>query len=325
MNYLIFDLEWNQHTNSDKSPDLPHGEIIQIGYILLDEKLDITLREEIIIKPVCYKKMNPYVSTLTGITQADIDAGIQFTEAFGKMAEHFGSDTVLITWGDDDIPILRDNLIFHGIGLIDLPPHYNLQRIFAAQTGSQMRQTGLKTAAEAMGITDEIKAHDALNDAYLTYLIASRLDIAQGISEYEKNTIPKEDKKIVHPWERETPFCTAVGDDNVKPGGLAAACRKIHLCCPTCGHDYVGAEVIRQGKCSFIAETGCTDRSAVFIRFELREHTVYAMCFDMTAELESIYNGRVKAKEKRAVRHEMHRAAAVSKYRKKSAPQEKND
>ncbi len=311
MNYIIFDLEWNQHTNSDKSPDLPHGEIIQIGYIGFGDDMKISLRDELTIKPVCYKKMNPYVSTLTGITQSDIDSGISFTEAFGKMSGLFGEDTVLITWGDDDMPILRENLSFHGLDGLDLPPHYNLQRIFAAQTGSKMRQTGLKTAAEALGITNEIKAHDALNDAYMTYLIAERLDIVKGIAEYSTALPPPKDKKAVHPWESETPFCIVNSEENVKPSGLAAACRKIHMCCPVCGHDLSGGEIIRQGKCSFLAMSGCTDKSAVFIRYELKEGRITASCFDMTEELENIYNSRVKAREKRAARQEMHRAAAL--------------
>ncbi len=311
MKYIIFDLEWNQHTNSDKSPDLPHGEIIQIGYILLDGAFEISLRDELTIKPVCYKKMNPYVSTLTGIKQSDIDSGISFTEAFGKMAEMFGDDTVLITWGDDDMPILRENLSFHGLDGLDLPPHYNLQRIFAAQTGSKLRQTGLKTAAEALEITDEIKAHDALNDAYLTCLIAKKLDIVKGIAEYSTALPPKLDKKTVHPWESETPFLIVNAEENVKLSGLAAACRKIHMCCPDCGHDYYGAEIIRQGKCSFLSASGCEDRSAVFIRFELKEGHITASCFNMTNELECIYNSRVKAREKRAARQEMHRTAAL--------------
>ena len=151
MNYIIFDLEWNQPVNSERSEKLVHGEIIQTGFLVLDESLEILHRESVMIKPVVYKTMNPYVSTLTGIKQSDINAGFPFPEAFAKMSAHFTDGTVLITWGDDDMPILRDNMRFHGMDETTLPEHYNLQRIFASQTESHMRQTGLRTALEALG------------------------------------------------------------------------------------------------------------------------------------------------------------------------------
>ena len=42
MNYIIFDMEWNQSSADNvKVPELSHGEIIQIGFMVLDEQLEI--------------------------------------------------------------------------------------------------------------------------------------------------------------------------------------------------------------------------------------------------------------------------------------------
>ncbi len=300
MKKIIFDLEWNQPTNSPASKLLPHGEIIQIGFIVTGEDNSITDRVELMIRPVCYKKMNPYVSSLTGIKQSDINKGMTFAEAVGIMAAHFTPDTVLITWGDDDMPILRDNLTFHGITGVALPVHYNLQRIYSAQTGSQQAQIGLKTALENFGITDEIKAHDALNDAYMTFLIAEKLDLEKGIAEYSKRIVVKPSKTVVQPWEKYTPVCTANVETNIKPAGLADLCRKTHLCCPVCGIDYSGAELVRHGKCSFVASAGCEDFDTVFIRYELKSGLLSVSCFEMNEEFEKIYKNRLRIKARNA-------------------------
>jgi len=307
MNYIIFDLEWNQPINSARSKLLAHGEIIQIGFIVIDGDMNITHKDEVMIKPVCYKRMNPYVSNLTGIKQSDINKGGNFSDSFGVMAEYFNENTVLITWGDDDMPILRENLAFHGLTDINLPVHYNLQRIYAAQTKSDQAQIGLKTALENLGITDEIKAHDALNDAYMTYLIATKLDIRKGINEYSQKFVIKEPKKVIQPWETELPICTANIVASIKPSGMADICRKLHFCCPECGIEYSGGELIRQGKCSFVSAAGCTDHEKVFVRYELRDGILTVSCFDMTAEFEKIYKNRVRIKEKNARAREAHR------------------
>ncbi|MBQ3843092.1 MAG: exonuclease domain-containing protein [Ruminiclostridium sp.] len=311
MNYLIFDLEWNQPSGSDKSPDLPHGEIIQIGFITVNDTMEITRRGELTIKPVVYRKMNPYVSTLTGIKQSDIDAGMTFAEAFVQMRELFTPETVLITWGDDDMPILRDNLKYHGIADDVLPVHYNLQRIFASQTDSKLRQTGLKSALETLGITEEMKAHDALNDAYMTYLIACELDMALGIAKYAAFTEATAAKKPA--WESTEPAFLVRLPFDKNPSSFAGECRKLHICCPICGADISGADIFRQGKNSFVAASFCGCRERLFVRYELKNGHITVSAHEMTKELEVVYSARVRSKEKREKRREIYKIIAKAK------------
>ena len=311
MNYLIFDLEWNQPSGSGKSPALPHGEIIQIGFLAVNESMEITHRGEINIKPVVYKKMNPYVSTLTGIKQSDIDAGVPFTEAFARMSGFFSPETALITWGDDDMPILRDNLKYHGISDSVLPIHYNLQRIFASQTDSKMRQTGLKSALEALEITEEMKAHDALNDAYMTYLIAAKLDMTLGIAKYAAFSEETAAKKPV--WDCTEPaFAVKLGYEK-NPAAFAGECRKLHICCPSCGKELEAADIFRQGKNAFVAASCCGCRDRLFVRYELKNGNITVSAFEMTKEFEQVYSARVRSKEKREKRREIYRLIAKTK------------
>ena len=210
MDYIIFDMEWNQPVPADRpahgKPRLKRGEIIQIGFFALDEKLEIKHSEKMNIKPVCYTVMNKYVSALTGITQKDIDSGLGFIEALDRMKEHFGEDTVLLTWGEDDMPLLRENLKYHRREDYPLPArHYNLQRIYAAQMKTAFRQTALKTAVESLGIDVDVQAHEALNDAYMTVLVARKLDIERGIAEYSAVHTAPDKRSAQQPWSTAEP------------------------------------------------------------------------------------------------------------------------
>ena len=55
MNYIVFDLEWNQNPDGRRHPDsrLPF-EIIEIGAVRLNEKLEITGTFQQLIRPKVY-------------------------------------------------------------------------------------------------------------------------------------------------------------------------------------------------------------------------------------------------------------------------------
>ena len=59
-----------------------------------------------------------------------------------------------------------------------------LQVFFNMQTDTGTNQKSLASAVNYFEIENTLKAHDALNDAYYTAMIAKRLDIEKGIAEY---------------------------------------------------------------------------------------------------------------------------------------------
>lgn len=299
MKYIIFDLEWNQPSSAkEKVEGMVHGEIIQIGFLVIDSGMNISHREEIMIKPVCYTTMHKYVSVLTGIKQCDIDKGTDFKSAICRMAEFFDDETVIITWGDDDMPLIADNLKYHGMNDFALPQHYNLQRIFSMQTGTNARQTGLKTAMEQLDICSDIQAHDALNDAYMTYLVAEKLDLIKGIADYGKFPLTAVDKSTQQPWNFENPLYTICQPYSGSPDALAAVCRKIPVHCHDCGK-IITADIIRQGKLSFITLCKCEEHGVFFMRYELKSGQLTVSCYRSNETFERIYKNRVKQKEKK--------------------------
>lgn len=316
MKYIIFDMEWNQPSaENTKIAELTHGEIIQIGFFLLDDSLSVLHKEEFFIKPSCYKSMNKYVSALTGITQEDIDGGLPFSEAIEKMTRFFDEDTVIITWGDDDLPILRDNFRFHGIEDIKLPRHYNLQRIYSMQAGSEARQTGLKSALEALEITNEFQAHDALNDAYMTVLIAKKLELKKGIEDYGKYSFKKPDKSKQQPWISATPIKITETPYGGSIDGLVAYCMKNKPLCPICGEECERSPFCRQGKTTYITRIGCKEHESIYVRYELSDGALKESYYKETEDFKRVYSNKLKQKEKKLRYRELYKMANKNKKR----------
>ena len=192
MNYIVMDMEWNQPWPGSPSarkvlPVQIRGEIIQIGAVRVTEDQQVADEFQIMIKPKFYRSLNRRVSKLTGIKESRLKAeGVPFPDAMEQFRSWCGEDVVFLTWGFDDIGILKENL-----RLFNLPEDwtdrwYNAQMIFNAQTDGSTAQKALKTAMEMFEIEASRPAHDALGDAYHTALICARLDLKKGMDEYKQ-------------------------------------------------------------------------------------------------------------------------------------------
>ncbi|MBQ8614824.1 MAG: exonuclease domain-containing protein [Ruminiclostridium sp.] len=319
MNYIIFDMEWNQPSSpKEKKHALAHGEIIQIGFFVLSDSLEILHKEEILIKPVCYPVINKYVAILTGITQEIIETGASFDKAIHRMAEFFSDDTILFTWGDDDMPILRENMKYHNITDITLPMHYNLQRFFCAQTDTPSRQIGLKTAAEHYNIEADVQAHDALNDAYLTLLVAKRLDIPAGIADYAKYSLPRNEKNAQQPWLNSKALFLIEQEFGGSFDGMASFCRNIPLRCSECGNSLKLNSLCRHGKAAFVTTAFCEKHGGYFIRYEHKNNTVVTSVYTLNEAFERLYRSRLRKKEKREKYKQIYKAQAKCKKEKQT-------
>ena len=189
MYYITLDLEWNQAYQQkalavQKRLALRlRGEVIQIGAVKLDENMVPCGSFSMIVRPKFYKRILRHVSRLTGITQEQIDNGITLPEAAEKFRRFCGEDYAFLTWGPDDIPMLADNLRAHKLDTDWLAPTYDLQPMFNNVTDGESRQRSLEFAMEHYEIPQNLPAHDALNDAYFTALVAARLEVPRQIRE----------------------------------------------------------------------------------------------------------------------------------------------
>ena len=118
MDYIVLDMEWNQPWPGSPSsrkvlPVQIRGEIIQIGAVRLRDGL-VTDEFQTMVRPKFYRRLN---RKLTGIKEARLcEEGIPFPEAMQLFRAWCGEDVTFLTWGFDDIGILRENL-----QLFDLP------------------------------------------------------------------------------------------------------------------------------------------------------------------------------------------------------------
>jgi DNA polymerase III epsilon subunit-like protein len=190
MHYITLDLEWNQ-AYAEKALAVQkrlsrrlRGEVIQIGAVKLDKNMVPCGSYQVIVKPKYFKKIHKHVSVLTGITQEQIDLGTSLPEAAERFRKWCGRDFVFLTWGPDDIPMLKENFRVHDLPSAWLDSTYDLQLIFNAQTDGGSKQRSLEYAMEHFEIAQTLPAHDALNDAYFTALVAKRLDVIAGIKNY---------------------------------------------------------------------------------------------------------------------------------------------
>lgn len=176
MNYIVFDLEFNQGYNFEKepkpviNPKCPF-EVIQIGAVKMNEAFETIGTLDILVKPELYTTLNPFVKEITGLTMEELDRGISFKEMYKEFIEFIESDrSILCVWGVADIKELFRNIQYHELDTSLLTTEYiNIQA--CASKGFNCKKginIGLGAAAELLEIPLSGSFHDAFNDAYYT-------------------------------------------------------------------------------------------------------------------------------------------------------------
>ena len=113
MDYIVLDMEWNQPWPGSPSskkvlPVQIRGEILQIGAVRITEDQQVADEFQVLIKPKYYKRLNRRVSKLTGIKESDLrDRGVPMEDAIKDFRSWCGEDVIFLSWGFDDITILR--------------------------------------------------------------------------------------------------------------------------------------------------------------------------------------------------------------------------
>lgn len=319
MQYIVLDMEWNQpwpgsHTAKKPLPSPLRGEIVQIGAVRLLEDQRIADEFQILIQPKYFKKMNRKVSSLTGIKDSILRAqGVPFVEAIARFRAWCGEDCVFLTWGFDDIVILKENLSLYALNDNWPEQWYNAQLIFNAQTDGGTSQRALKTAMELMNITPSRPAHDALGDAYHTALICSRLRLAEGIEDYKRAV--KEHENGFH--GAELPGCIHRQVYHGFPGkteALAAMTAKGNVC-PQCGAAMQCGKWLTQPGHRYMTMSHCPEHGAYLIRIRLAADPdgtlrVNRLVYESDSDAGKRYTAQVSApkRPRRRKRHSAHSA-----------------
>ncbi len=176
MNYIIFDLEFNQGFNFSKgnknteTPKCPF-EIIQIGAIKLDKNFHTISTLDRLVKPKIYNKMHPFVKKMTGITMAKLNTAKPFNEVYKEFIDFVKNDrSILCVWGMVDIEELFRNIEYHQLDPSPIPKEYLNIQFYASKYFNCSKGTtiGLSNTVELLKIPLKKQFHNAFNDAYYT-------------------------------------------------------------------------------------------------------------------------------------------------------------
>lgn len=185
MNYIIFDLEFNQAFNdrinkktivNTKCP----FEIIQIGALKLNNNLQVISTFNALVKPKIYKEMHPFVEKITNITIDELMLAKPFNEVYEDFCTFVEDiDNVFCIWGMSDIKELFRNIAFHQLNSNVITKKYINVQYYASKNFKMPNKNniGLKNAIELLGIPINKQFHDAFNDAYYTAEIFKKLHI----------------------------------------------------------------------------------------------------------------------------------------------------
>ena len=303
MDYIVLDMEWNQPWPGSPSarkvlPVQIRGEIIQIGAVRVTEAQEVADEFQVLIQPKYYRRLNRRVSKLTGIKESQLrEQGVPMEEAMMAFRAWCGEDVIFLTWGFDDITILRENLRLYGLEENWVSRWFNAQMIFNAQTDGSNAQKALKTAMEMFGIEATRPAHDALGDAYHTALICARLDLKKGTEEYGSAL-----KSHIDGFHgAQLPGCLdrkVYYDYPDKRAALAAMAGKENKC-PICGRQMLGSRWFAQPGRRYMDLASCPDHGKFLIRVRLSEQAegmvrVSRLTYEATSEAAQAYARRAE-------------------------------
>lgn len=293
MNYIVLDMEWNQPFNTKhmvRRPVALRGEIVQIGAVKLDENYHILDTFKIMVSPKCYTKMNKKVSKLTKITTAEFQYGFPFPVAIKHFMKWCGEDFILLTWGTEDIAMLRDNMRLHELDTEWIPSAYNIQMIFDNQISKENRDVSLSYAMEKLG-EPAFEAHDALNDAKNTVCVCWHLDMVKGIAEYTtlKKQIARSEGIVKESSKSAKTYSTmeeALNDPEL-----------VNFYCPDCGAKVECVGFVQQSPVKYICVGKCEGDDELLVRFKFAQtvdgkFSVRRIIYEMDEDNKQYYLGK---------------------------------
>jgi sporulation inhibitor KapD len=169
-NKMFLDLEMSMHPY--KVDRTFTQEIIQVGYLLLDQNDSIIEKYDQIIQPTKHKVLSKRTLRFLDISQEDVDNGIPFQDFY----THFKAvldqyDPAVIVWGRNDFLALRDAYKINRLPNLDPTTRYiNLLKLHKNYFHLK-NDLGLFNALNLYEVTEKTQAHNALEDALVTQRI----------------------------------------------------------------------------------------------------------------------------------------------------------
>jgi len=166
MTYIIFDLEatcWEDR-NDPRNRD---SEIIEIGAVKVNEKLQVIDSFQYFIRPTTHSKLSDFCKNLTHITQQQVDKASDFETVFSKFktwVQQDGMDYYLCSWGFYDKKMLQIESKRHRLNTYWFDDaHVSVKHEYARITNTKLR--GLGRALKDHCWEFDGTAHRGIDDA----------------------------------------------------------------------------------------------------------------------------------------------------------------
>lgn len=185
MNYIVFDLEWNQSSDrASARPSLPF-EIIEIGAVKLDAALREVGRFDRFVRPRIYRRMNPMTKKVTHLDVKNMTGEAFFPDVMKDFLEFCGEDFIFCTWGESDLWELQRNMrYFHVDNPFPKPLlFYDVQKLYSLRYDDGRSRLGLKAAIEERGFEEQEAFHLAISDAIYTARLMQEMNL-EGVEKY---------------------------------------------------------------------------------------------------------------------------------------------
>ena len=180
MNYVVFDLEWNQcpYGKHREVKALPF-EIIEIGAVKLNKDREYVGRFHRIVRPAVYTKLHHRTREIVHMDQETLDQGVSFPEAAREFLAWAGADSQFCTWGTIDLVELQRNMKYYGLlHLLKGPLHYyDVQKLFAVSYEDMKSRRSLEYGIDYLKLDKKQDFHRALSDAWYTAEIFQTIDM----------------------------------------------------------------------------------------------------------------------------------------------------
>lgn len=164
-NFIILDFE----ATCDDRGSIPRGEmeIIEIGAVVVsDETLEPISEFSSFVRPVRHATLTDFCTSLTTITQRDVDAAEGFRAVSESLAA-WGTENEVVwwgSWGDYDWNQLAKDVRYHRVTNPLPRTHFNVKRAFSERQLLR-KQLGLGGAIRQAGMSFDGTAHRGIDDS----------------------------------------------------------------------------------------------------------------------------------------------------------------
>ena len=171
MNYIVFDLEWNQACDlKTKLESSLTFEIIEIGAVKLNEEKEKIDDFHELIKPQVFQKMNQVTGELIHLSMEQLRNCRTFPEVADDFVKWCGSDYVFCTWGNLDLLELQRNMDYYNMTPVSEKTirYYDVQKLFSIAFEDRKSRRTLQYAVDFLDIEKDVAFHRAYTDAHYT-------------------------------------------------------------------------------------------------------------------------------------------------------------